>query len=113
MTNNNITTTHVYKVNGRLVVAKDAVEAINVLTEYIKDTSSEYEVEEITTLELITDGYPCSSNNALLKHSKIDISAKDIQEWLMNNIANSNKSIESIARELYKFITEWKQYKLP
>ena len=108
---NNITTTHVYKVNGRLVIAKNAVEAINILAEYLKDTNGEYCVEDVTSLEMITDGYACSSNDAIVKNPKIDISVKNIQEWLMNNVAYSNKSIESIAIDLHKFITEWKQYK--
>ena len=107
---NNITTTHVYKVNGRLVIAKDAVEAINILTEYLKDTNGEYCVEDVTSLEMITDGYTCSSNDAIVKNPKIDISVADIRNWYINNISNPQSVVE-ISEKLHKFITEWKQYK--
>lgn len=101
---------HVYKVNGRLVVAKDAVEAINILNEYLEGVGSKYNTEEITSLELITDGYPCSSNTAIFKSPKIDISLEDIRKWFTDNILNSNKSIEDKVNDLHTFITSWKRY---
>lgn len=95
-----ITITHIYKVNGYLVVARNAVEAINVLTEYLKGIIGEHHTEDIISLEVIDEG--CGSD-ALIKNPKIDISVEDIRNWYMDNIVNPQSVVE-ISEKLYKFI---------
>lgn len=64
----NIDTTKVYKVNGRLVVANDIVEAIDIYREYYASTDSYNRTPEIESVSLIKDGQLISSS-ALIRKS--------------------------------------------
>lgn len=57
----NITTTYVYLVNQRLVVAKNIVEAVGIYKEYYSSSP------EIESVQLVKDGQVISSADALIR----------------------------------------------
>ena len=66
----NIGTTKVYQINGRLVVARDVVEAIGIYKEYYTSIDSYNISPEIESVHLIKDGQIVSSSSeALIRKS--------------------------------------------
>lgn len=63
----NIVTTQVYRINGRLVVANDVVEAIGIYKEYYTSIDSYNMSPEIESVFLIKDGQTVPSSAALIR----------------------------------------------
>ena len=63
-----ITTTHVYKINGRLVVAENIIDAINI---YREDLSPNYSIDDgIKSVVIVEDDNIPPSNSALIREKK-------------------------------------------
>ncbi len=63
----NIGITQVYQINGRLVVASDAIEAITIYREYYSSKDSYGMAPEIESVFLVKDEQTVSSSAALIR----------------------------------------------
>lgn len=96
----NITTTHVYKVNGRLIVANSPTEAMNIFNDYYKETYG-LEEEVRSLVVVLDDNITCPSSSALTRRQK-KVSKEELKAWIIKNV--SNMSNDSLAESLYSFI---------
>lgn len=98
----NITTTHVYRVNGRLVIANNPIEAINIFNEYYKGIDGY--VEEINSLKLVVDeSYTCPSSSAFIRKPR-ELTKEELKAWIVQNFRKSNLSDDALAESLYLLI---------
>lgn len=98
----NITTTHVYKINGRLIVANSPIEAIGIFNDYYKET---YDItEEVQSLKaVVDDNITCPSSSALVRRQK-EVTKEELKAWIIENIRQSNMSDDSLAESLYSLV---------
>ena len=97
-----ITKTHVYKINGRLVVASSPIEAINIFNDHYNKNANSYK-EEITSLKVIKDeDYTCPSSSALVRQLK-EITKEELKAWI-KDVKKSNMSDDALAESLYSLI---------
>lgn len=98
----NITTTHVYKINGRLIVANSPIEAIGIFNDYYKET---YDItEEVQSLKVVVDdSITCPSSSALIRQQE-RVSKEELKAWIIKNIRQSNISDDSLAKSLYSLV---------
>ena len=75
----NIGITQIFKINGRLVVASDIMEAISIYKEYYTSIDSYNMSPEIESVILIKDGQTVSSSAALIRKSQTNSNLNKIQ----------------------------------
>lgn len=96
-----ITKTHVYKVNGRLIVANGPTEAINIFNDYNKEV---YKLsEEVQSLKVvIDDSITCPSSSALIRQLK-ERTEEELKAWI-KDVKKSNMSDDALVTSLYSLI---------
>lgn len=103
MASSNITTTRVYRVNGRLVIADNPIEAINLFNDYYNKREFNCK-EEVESLKVVKDeDYICPSSSALVKQQE-RVSKEELKAWIIKNIRQSNMSDDSLAESLYSLV---------
>lgn len=100
-----ITTTRVYIVNGRLIVANDPIEAIGIYNDYYNKKVNGY-IEEIKSLKVVSDeSCICPSSSALIRQLK-EVTKEELKAWIVKNVRKSNISDDSLAESLYSLLYE-------
>lgn len=95
-----IGSTNVYIINGRIVVAKNAIKAIEVFNEHLKEIGK-YS-EDVRTLTAVSDGSnTCPSFSAIIKEYKVSL--KELTDWIAK-VRRSNISDDGLARDLLNLI---------
>lgn len=96
-----IITTHVYKINGRLIVANSPIEAINIFNDYNKEV---YKLlEEVQSLKVVVDdSITCPSSSALIRQLK-ERTEEELKAWI-KDVKKSNMSDDALVTSLYSLI---------